>query len=223
MARYKIGDSVAREAKRVADANLRTEELGLKSTLTVDDWLKTIARYKNTCAYCGRVANCLEHIKPVKLGGGTTKKNCVPACFSCNKAKGNYQTGWVPRMQYVDEVKIYALQKNQFFLRGGVLGELGEEANRFINLAIKNKCVNGFSNGLLVRLKSLSFEDRWESLLYDFLPYSEEFPQGLGLDDICDFPKLAESFHQTPSMDVFLVAVSIPDVTYLTATAVSGV
>ena len=224
MARYKIGDSVAREAKRVADANLRTEELGLKSTLTVDDWLKTIARYKNTCAYCGRVANSLEHLKPVKFGGGTTKKNCIPSCSSCNKAKGNAQKGWIPRMQYIDEVKYYSLQTSQFWLKGGMLGELGEEINEFVNLAIKHNYTNGFCNGLLVKWECQSCNvNHWKTTVTGYIPYSEKFPQGVKLDDIWDFPQTAASVPKSDSVHFFLVAASIPDVTCLTDTVVSGV
>jgi hypothetical protein len=214
MAKYKIGDSVARETKRVADANLRTEELGLKSTLTVGDWLKIIARYKNTCAYCGRAANCLEHLKPVKFGGGTTKKNCVPACASCNKAKGNAQTGWVPRMQYVDEVKYYALERCQFRVKGGMIDVLGEEINKLANLAVKHKYTNGFCSGILMEWKSPNFGNRWERGLFQYIPYSEKFPQGYKLDDIWDFDRTSAEVPKT-GLPFFLVGFSIPSINAL--------
>ncbi len=48
-------------------------------------------RYK--CAYCGkRIQNAtanIDHILPYKYGGKTKKRNLVPACWECNKAKGN--------------------------------------------------------------------------------------------------------------------------------------
>jgi hypothetical protein len=41
------------------------------------------------CAYCQRADfACMDHFVPIVQGGGTTQGNCVPACVSCNSAKG---------------------------------------------------------------------------------------------------------------------------------------
>lgn len=44
------------------------------------------------CFYCGielQESNwTIDHIKPMKLGGGNGKTNLVPCCKSCNSTKG---------------------------------------------------------------------------------------------------------------------------------------
>ena len=75
------------EIQRVNLALRRTKYWGLASTLTLDEWLQILKRYKHRCAYCGGKYQVLEHIRPVFEGGGTTKENCVPACKKCNNEK----------------------------------------------------------------------------------------------------------------------------------------
>jgi hypothetical protein len=67
----------------------RTRKLGLPATLTPRQWLDTLDYFSWRCAYCLRADfACLDHYVPVVQGGGTTQGNCVPACTSCNSAKG---------------------------------------------------------------------------------------------------------------------------------------
>lgn len=42
------------------------------------------------CAYCGCTRERLtaDHLVPRGRGGGNTPDNIVPACYSCNQAKG---------------------------------------------------------------------------------------------------------------------------------------
>lgn len=79
-----------REYARLGRAIKRSEKLGLEHTLTLDQWMQTLEHFKYRCAYCELIASYdhLEHFVPVKLGGGTTVSNCVPACRSCNSYKG---------------------------------------------------------------------------------------------------------------------------------------
>lgn len=41
------------------------------------------------CAYCGADADTLDHVLALARGGITARKNLVPACSSCNLAKGH--------------------------------------------------------------------------------------------------------------------------------------
>lgn len=41
------------------------------------------------CAYCGRIADTLDHVKPRVNGGMTVRENLVPACQPCNYGKGH--------------------------------------------------------------------------------------------------------------------------------------
>ena len=45
--------------------------------------------WHNTCAYCGSIADTLDHVKPRHKGGNTIAPNLVPACRTCNRLKGS--------------------------------------------------------------------------------------------------------------------------------------
>lgn len=78
-----------RSGRLVAYHNKRAADLGLPATLTVDDWNTVLAMFGNYCAYCrGNGPLVLEHVVPLRLGGGTVAENVLPACRSCNSAKG---------------------------------------------------------------------------------------------------------------------------------------
>lgn len=64
------------------------------ATLTVDEWMKTLADFDYSCAYCGKKPfTVLEHYIPLDYLGryGTTKDNCVPACAGCNTLKAHME------------------------------------------------------------------------------------------------------------------------------------
>ena len=56
------------------------------------------------CAYCGAMADTLDHVRPVARGGLTVRTNLIPACRTCNLAKGHADAidwfrahhGWTP-------------------------------------------------------------------------------------------------------------------------------
>ena len=50
---------------------------------------RLMARDNNSCGYCGKPANTVDHIVPRSKGGGTTWENTVAACIKCNSKKGN--------------------------------------------------------------------------------------------------------------------------------------
>jgi hypothetical protein len=41
------------------------------------------------CAYCGSLAQSLDHVKPKHKGGQNLSSNLVPACLECNQSKGS--------------------------------------------------------------------------------------------------------------------------------------
>ena len=43
--------------------------------------------YGLPCAYCGRIADHVDHIVPLAKGGLHCKANLAPACASCNRGK----------------------------------------------------------------------------------------------------------------------------------------
>jgi 5-methylcytosine-specific restriction endonuclease McrA len=48
-----------------------------------------LARDNNTCGYCGKRADTVDHIIPKKLGGDNSYENCVAACLRCNSKKAD--------------------------------------------------------------------------------------------------------------------------------------
>lgn len=41
------------------------------------------------CAYCGNLADTIDHVEPRMTGGQSTYENCVAACTPCNRKKGH--------------------------------------------------------------------------------------------------------------------------------------
>jgi lipoate synthase len=78
----------AHEEQRIKAHLYRARKAGTPATLTLGQWVKTIKRYHDLCAYCTtQPYEVLEHYIPIAAGGGTTQENCVPACRSCNISK----------------------------------------------------------------------------------------------------------------------------------------
>lgn len=59
--------------KRVADYRMRKKQPSLP--------------VGSTCAYCGKVANTIDHIIPRSKNGSDDESNIVPCCKSCNSSK----------------------------------------------------------------------------------------------------------------------------------------
>ena len=63
----------------------------VECTLTTEQWQEILEIFGHRCAYCLRsdVPLTQDHIQPVSKFGPHTAENVVPACRSCNSAKGN--------------------------------------------------------------------------------------------------------------------------------------
>jgi HNH endonuclease len=76
------------ERQRLRGQVMRAKEKKLSATLTLREWLDTCQAFRWKCAYCQTGPyEVMEHYIPIAKGGGTTKENCVPACFKCNQDK----------------------------------------------------------------------------------------------------------------------------------------
>lgn len=85
----RIAQSYPKEARLVDKHNQRAFFAGGDSSLTIEQWIITLEHYDWRCAYCGGSYEELEeHRIPIDRGDGTTAKNCVPSCQSCNRRKG---------------------------------------------------------------------------------------------------------------------------------------
>lgn len=57
------------------------------------------------CAYCGEIAESLDHVHPKVRGGLTVPRNLVPACLPCNAAKGHREVfSWWREQPHWDEI-----------------------------------------------------------------------------------------------------------------------
>lgn len=77
---------IVRENRRLA----RKKEL--ISDYTNKEWMSAIDYFENKCAYCGNdnVKLTQDHFIALSKGGHYTKSNIIPACFSCNTQKHNF-------------------------------------------------------------------------------------------------------------------------------------
>lgn len=52
--------------------------------------LRKWKRQARKCVYCAVLANCVDHVVPLILGGTNYEGNLVPCCRLCNSSKGTY-------------------------------------------------------------------------------------------------------------------------------------
>lgn len=62
--------------------------------------------WEHQCAYCGDLADTLDHVKPRHKGGATVTTNLVPACRPCNRNKGSEE--W---QQWFNQQDFYLLDR----------------------------------------------------------------------------------------------------------------
>lgn len=74
----------------VSGQNQRAEEVGARGALGQKQWDTWRACFGGRCPYCDSevASTVIEHVVPLAHGGENTVYNVVPACWSCNTAKG---------------------------------------------------------------------------------------------------------------------------------------
>lgn len=85
--------------------NRRARKLAAAGSHTEAEWQASLAAFDGCCAYCGRDGQMTQdHDVPLARGGSNYIDNIVPACGSCNSAKGTL-TGeeFRQRTMHVDE------------------------------------------------------------------------------------------------------------------------
>ncbi len=76
--------------KREAYRRRRTETVNAETREMV------VILRSDPCAYCGGLADTIDHVHPVALGGGAQWDNLAPACRACNSGKKDR-----PLLQYL--------------------------------------------------------------------------------------------------------------------------
>ena len=83
------------KARRQREYSKRSaKERLMINTLTAEEWIDILKKYKFKCAYCGKEFTLFDretkdHVIPISKGGNNVKENIVPACKSCNSKKHN--------------------------------------------------------------------------------------------------------------------------------------
>ena len=77
----------------------RKHSLPCTATAEQEDAIK--AAYKGRCAYCGKKPKQLtiDHVIPLSKHGGHVPENIVPACRTCNSAKGARESPLLPAIR----------------------------------------------------------------------------------------------------------------------------
>lgn len=63
----------------------RARRRGVPLTEEAMAWIESLV--DPLCTYCGKPANSIDHIVPVRLGGTSDRENLTPACMDCNRKK----------------------------------------------------------------------------------------------------------------------------------------
>jgi len=75
-------------------------------------WRKSLHTYtQQSCIYCGRHSESIDHILPRSKGGLSITENCVPACLSCNGDKSDEDAFlWYRRQKFYDPRRAMAIR-----------------------------------------------------------------------------------------------------------------
>ena len=75
-------------------------------------WRKSLHEFtSNSCIYCGKTSESIDHVLPRSRGGLSITANCVPACLSCNGNKtDNDAFEWYRKQRFYDPRRSMAIR-----------------------------------------------------------------------------------------------------------------
>ena len=75
-------------------------------------WRKSLHEFTgNSCIYCGKSSESIDHVLPRSRGGLSITDNCVPACLSCNGSKtDNDAFEWYRKQRFYDPRRSMAIR-----------------------------------------------------------------------------------------------------------------
>ena len=75
-------------------------------------WRKSLHEFtRNSCIYCGKSSESIDHVLPRSRGGLSITENCVPACLSCNGSKtDNDAFEWYRKQRFYDPRRSMAIR-----------------------------------------------------------------------------------------------------------------
>ncbi len=104
--RYQISANFAQKVKSATyTARKRAEKYKLNADLTIAEWEYALVHFNFCCAYCGSQQGLwnpitADHFIPLadSLCPGTTRRNMLPACRTCNSSKNDQSpVEWVQK------------------------------------------------------------------------------------------------------------------------------
>ena len=75
-------------------------------------WRKSLHEFTgNSCIYCGKTSESIDHVLHRSRGGLSITENCVPACLSCNGSKtDNDAFEWYRKQRFYDPRRSMAIR-----------------------------------------------------------------------------------------------------------------
>ena len=75
-------------------------------------WRQSLHTYTGqSCIYCGKTSESIDHVLPRSRGGLSITENCVPACLSCNGHKSDKEAfEWYRRQRFYDPRRAMAIR-----------------------------------------------------------------------------------------------------------------
>ena len=75
-------------------------------------WRKSLHEFTgNSCIYCGKTSESIDHVIPRSRGGLSITENCVPACLPCNGSKtDNDAFEWYRKQRFYDPRRSMAIR-----------------------------------------------------------------------------------------------------------------
>ena len=75
-------------------------------------WRQSLHEFTgNSCIYCGKTSESIDHVLPRSRGGLSITENCVPACLSCNGSKtDNDAFEWYRKQRFYDPRRSMAIR-----------------------------------------------------------------------------------------------------------------
>ena len=75
-------------------------------------WRKSLHEFTGeSCIYCGKDSESIDHVLPRSKGGLSVTSNCVPACLSCNGSKTDSDAfAWYRKQRFYDPRRSMAIK-----------------------------------------------------------------------------------------------------------------
>ena len=75
-------------------------------------WRRSLHNFTfNSCIYCGKKSESIDHLEPISKGGLSSTNNCVPACLSCNGRKSDEEVfNWYRKQSFYDPRRAMAIR-----------------------------------------------------------------------------------------------------------------